>query len=489
MALWLLASCHLPAGDGDRHRGAEPSDSSSGACVATDPSDEICDGLDNDCDGTVDLSDQPQHYLDADGDGCSEVADSYSVCDGPPAIVMTLECDDSDPWASGSMLEICSDGVDNDCDGKIDEGGCASWVLVGDDPARRLGHVLVDPLDPANWSVRSSDRTQGLVGVPGDRSFTEAWQSETLRPTAHATLSGAPVFAATTESSVQLYEVAGAEPVEILDRSTELWAGAYIAQTPGGLVLAVETDAYTTLLFDDPQDDPEAPLPASAARATLNTLPKEGGFGHGDVMFLPDPGGDGIPELVVSIAQTHVDAWGSSNALVFDGAQTGTVAAEDADAIIVNPAGTYGAAPRPAGDLDGDGNVDLAVGAYYVRPFASFIDGREPYIQFGSPCCGVSLDDDEYVDLVSPSEVHDSALAILYGPVAPGVYDPAVADARIPMQYASDNELELIGADVDRDGRAELLMAWPDYLTQRGTDTGPWGAGILAAFGTDAWVE
>jgi hypothetical protein len=360
------------------------------------------------------------------------------------------------------MLEICADGVDNDCDTQIDELGCASWVLVGDDPAQRLGRVVVDPLDPANWSVTSAEGAHGLVGVPGDRTFTETWRSATLHPTAHVTLSGTPLLAAKTDSSVQLYDLSGAEPVEILDRPMDLWAGPYLAQTPDGLVMAVETEADVTLVFDDPQDDPHAPLPASSARATLHTLPVDGGFGHGDVMFLPDPGGDGVPEIVVGLSDGHMESWGSSNAIVFDGARTGTVAAEDADAIIVNPAGAYGAAPRPAGDLDEDGNEDLAVGAYYLRPVTGLIDGREPYIQFGSPCCGVSLDDDEHVDLVSPSDVDDSGLAILYGPVAPGVYDPRVADGRIPMQYAGDSQLALTGADVDRDGRAD--WAWPDYL-------------------------
>ena len=62
---------------------------------------EICDGLDNDCDGQV-----PADETDDDGDGVSE-------CEG--------DCDDADVDNSPLNAEVC-DGQDNDCDGSIDEG-------------------------------------------------------------------------------------------------------------------------------------------------------------------------------------------------------------------------------------------------------------------------------------------------------------------------------------------------------------------------------
>ena len=75
---------------------------------------EICDGLDNDCDGEL-----PQDESDADNDG-------FMICEN--------DCDDSDITVSPGAVEkcgtaSCSDGKDNDCDGYADasDTDCGGW--------------------------------------------------------------------------------------------------------------------------------------------------------------------------------------------------------------------------------------------------------------------------------------------------------------------------------------------------------------------------
>lgn len=62
---------------------------------------EMCDGHDNNCDGVVD-----QHEVDADGDG-------HALCEG--------DCDDDDPARAPDQAERPNE-LDDDCDGRVDEG-------------------------------------------------------------------------------------------------------------------------------------------------------------------------------------------------------------------------------------------------------------------------------------------------------------------------------------------------------------------------------
>ena len=85
---------------------------------------EICDGEDNDCDGTTDeddASDALTWWVDADGDGHGVDTASTVACYEPSGFAgNTDDCDDSDGSISPDGIEICDD-VDNNCDGSTDE--------------------------------------------------------------------------------------------------------------------------------------------------------------------------------------------------------------------------------------------------------------------------------------------------------------------------------------------------------------------------------
>jgi parallel beta-helix repeat protein len=101
-------------------------------CSPNSPSVELCDGLDNDCDGTVtDDGENETWYGDPTSCGVGECASTGTFdCSGG---VQTDTCSPNSPSA-----EICNDLLDNDCDGDSDcddsdcVGGAFCPVQCGD---------------------------------------------------------------------------------------------------------------------------------------------------------------------------------------------------------------------------------------------------------------------------------------------------------------------------------------------------------------------
>lgn len=83
--------------------------------------DEVCNGLDDDCDNDEDDGVLTTYYLDVDGDGFGGVQTEQG-CTPPTGYVITAgDCDDTDANVSPGAPEVC-DELDNDCDAEIDEG-------------------------------------------------------------------------------------------------------------------------------------------------------------------------------------------------------------------------------------------------------------------------------------------------------------------------------------------------------------------------------
>ena len=83
---------------------------------------EVCDGVDNNCDGQIDEGVQKTYYKDADRDGYGDPSVSKQSCKKPSGYVKNnTDCNDSNPRIHPGVSEIC-DGKDNNCDGQIDEG-------------------------------------------------------------------------------------------------------------------------------------------------------------------------------------------------------------------------------------------------------------------------------------------------------------------------------------------------------------------------------
>ncbi len=101
---------------------------------------ELCDGVDNDCDGVVDegdAADALDWYADDDQDTYGDAAAWMPACDQPLGYVADdADCDDSEPTMFPGNPEVC-DGLDNDCDGsvpavEVDDDGDGMFECQGD---------------------------------------------------------------------------------------------------------------------------------------------------------------------------------------------------------------------------------------------------------------------------------------------------------------------------------------------------------------------
>ena len=192
--------------DGDGFTGGN------GDCDDTNPSvntaaDELCDDIDHDCDGDPQAGaiDASTWYEDEDGDGFGDAGDTQVACDQPhgysaypddcndddpafhpgasetdcsdPAdyncdgssgyadvdgdgLAACEDCDDNNSALNTAALETC-DGLDNDCDGQVDESGATgetNWYFDADgDGYGRTQPILPACSQPLGYVVTDDD--------------------------------------------------------------------------------------------------------------------------------------------------------------------------------------------------------------------------------------------------------------------------------------------------------------------------------------------
>lgn len=136
--------------------------------------DEVCDLIDNNCNGTIDEGFINKYYADSDDDGYGDVDEYVSSCQAPvDYVVNNTDCNDDNASIHPNATEEC-DGVDNDCDGVIDE-DCGTDNYYQDSDGDGYGNPSVyvkAKTQPVGYVLDETDCNDANVNInPGEEEI------------------------------------------------------------------------------------------------------------------------------------------------------------------------------------------------------------------------------------------------------------------------------------------------------------------------------
>jgi hypothetical protein len=189
---------------------------------------ELCDGVDNDCDGATDedATDATTWYADTDADGYGDPGTSTPSCSMPAGQVAdATDCDDTNVAVNPAADEVCNSD-DDDCDGAIDEDGAVdagTWYADADGDGYGDSDVSIVSCDaPSGFVADGDDCDDGDAAIlecsgAFDGTYSGVW--ETL------TASGEDTYSLMTYHSLDIpylynmYDATG----QSYDPATDTW--------------------------------------------------------------------------------------------------------------------------------------------------------------------------------------------------------------------------------------------------------------------------
>ncbi|MBA3647764.1 MAG: T9SS type A sorting domain-containing protein [Chitinophagales bacterium] len=119
---------------------------------------EVCNGIDDNCNGQTDEGVKTTFYADADGDSYGNSNTTIQSCSQPPGYVANnTDCNDGNASVHPNASEICN-GIDDNCNGQTDEGVKTTFYADADN----------DTYGNANVTIQSCSQPPGYVFNSGD---------------------------------------------------------------------------------------------------------------------------------------------------------------------------------------------------------------------------------------------------------------------------------------------------------------------------------
>ena len=160
-----VSACSAPA-----NYVANADDCDDGSRSISPSATEVCNGLDDDCDGSIDsgAANPSTWYRDADSDGVGDAASTTTGCNAPVGYVATSgDCNDADPAVSSGAAETCN-GMDDDCDGTVDDAAVDASTWYDDADGDGYGDPTASTLSctaPSGSTSNSSDCDDSDSGI------------------------------------------------------------------------------------------------------------------------------------------------------------------------------------------------------------------------------------------------------------------------------------------------------------------------------------
>ena len=467
-----------------------------GDCNDDDPSvhpgasESIADGVDQDCDGGDGC------YLDADVDGygaTSTIASTDLDCVDDGESSNSEDCDDDDATVNPGEVEVCNDGLDNNCDGLATPCGPSGTVDLSLANAKLVGE---DASDQAGLSFAVGDVTGDgvediLVGAIGDNlggshAGAAYLVSGPVSGTVDLALANAKLVGENANDCAGVSAAAGHLDGDSFDDLLIGASGEDAGGSYAGAVYLVRGPVSGT-------------MDLSLADAKL--VGEGAGDYAGASVAVGDVDGDSIEDLLIGAYNESAGGSGAGVAYLVLGPLSGTKDLSLADAVLVGEEAGDGAGYSvAAGDLDGDGFEDFLVGAmgndtggssagagYLVLgPITGMLDlsladaklvGEEAGDGAGISVAAGDLNGDGFSDFLVGAVNADAggsnagAAYLVLGPVS-GTTDLSLADAKLLGEDASDEVGTSVAAgDLNDDGFEDFLVG-SDEESAGGTQAG-----------------